>query len=63
MPVLDVKGQCSVHCANSLINATRFLRKKKIIGKHSGTNNLPSSFAQHFGPDKDQHLKPIIEAY
>lgn len=38
-------------------------RNKRIIGKQSGTNNLPSSFAQHLGPDKAQHLKIITGAY
>lgn len=38
-------------------------KKEGIIGKQSGTSNLPSSFAQHLESDKDQHLKTIIEAY
>lgn len=62
------KGQLRMYCANMLINAARFLKRgclgggeaEKITGKHSGSNDLPSSLVWHYGSDnKDQHLGPI----
>lgn len=62
------KGQRRMYCANTLINAARFLKggmvwRKRLIGKYSGTNHFPSSWNRPYEPDKDQHLKLITGVY